>query len=79
MTKQRQAKGFTYRRPDGTLSSEVFEDVSYAQEEAAFASKRPYSYISMPSDWKRAYRQGFRIVRATIVAGRSHRAWKDAV
>lgn len=74
--RQQVKQGFTYRKPDGKLNSTVHWSVESAQSSAAFASDRPYSHIALPDDWNRAYKQGFRIVRARLVAGKTHRAWK---
>jgi hypothetical protein len=78
MDKQRALRGYTFRSPKGKLDWRIEPSVSRAQDNAAFASDRPYSHISMPSDWDRAYKQGFRIVSATLSVGASHPAWKKA-
>lgn len=77
MTKRRVRHGFTFRDPEGNLDCRIVHSVEAAQSNAAFASDRPYSYISMPNDWQRAYKQGFRIVSATLTAGASNEAWKE--
>ena len=59
--------GFTFVDPKGEVSNIVYSNVKAAQDAAAFACERPYSYISTPSDWYRAYKQGFRIVRAVLM------------
>lgn len=76
MKKQRVLKGFTFRDPGGNLDSRICYSIGWAQSNAAFQSKRPYSHIEMPNDWLRAYEQGFRIVSATLSAGPSQGAWK---
>jgi hypothetical protein len=71
-------KGFTFRNPAGNLDYRVVDTVAAAQSNAAFASERRYSHISMPSDWDRAYKQGFRIVPVTMKAERTRRSYKLA-
>lgn len=75
--KQETLKGFTFRRPNGSLDYRVVHSAEVAQSNAAFACERPYSHIELPGDWKRAYKQGFRIVRAKVVSGRTESKWKD--
>lgn len=70
-------KGFSFRNPAGNLDYRVFSKVEAAQSTAAFESERPYSHIEWPSDWSRAYKQGFRIVPVKMVTtGKSRAAWK---
>ncbi len=76
--KQCVLRSFTFRYPLGSLDRRVVGQVSEAQSNAAFASDRPYSHISMPSDWCRAYKQGFRVVPVTMKSGPTHAAWKGA-
>lgn len=72
-------KGYTFRNPSGNLDYRVFNTIAGAQSQAAFASERPYSHVSWPSDWDRAYKQGFRIVPVKMVTtGTSRAAWKKA-
>lgn len=73
--KQRVLRGFTFRDPKGNLDWRICHSVESAQSNAAFACERPYSHISLPGDWQRAYKQGFRIVSATLRAGPSNGAW----
>lgn len=78
MATQRAVYGFTFRHPDGSLCPNVSQTVAGAQNGAAFASDRPYSHVSWPSDWRRAYKQGFRIVPVKLVTtGKSRAAWKN--
>lgn len=74
--KKRIRRGFTFRNPNGDLDYRIVHSVAAAQSNAAFDSERPYSYIELPTDWDRAYNQGFRIVPATLTSGPSDRAWK---
>jgi len=69
--------GFTFRRPDGSLDYRIVERVEAAQVNAAFACKRPHTFGLLPGDWNRAYKQGFRVVRARLVEGRGAGAWKN--
>ena len=73
---KRTAKGFTFRDPAGNLDYRVAENVAAAQNNAAWASERPYSHVAWPTDWDRAYEQGFRIVPVTMNAGRTEPTWK---
>lgn len=75
--KRRILKGFTFRDPGGNLDWRIYKTVEAAQSGAAFASKRPYSHISMPEDWNRAYRQGFRVLSAKLLGGEAHYKWAD--
>lgn len=77
MTRQRMVRGYTFRHPDGKLDYRIVENVGAAQSNAAFASDRPYSHISLPSDWHRAHKQGFRIVAVAMVAGRTQHRWRQ--
>lgn len=76
MAKQRVVIGFTFRDPKGTLDYRIVWSVEAAQSNAAFACERPYSHISLPEDWNRACKQGFRVVRAKLIGGRSEPNWK---
>ncbi len=76
--KKRIKTGYTFRCPDGTLDNRIVSTVEAAQNNAAFSSKRPYSHIEWPADWNRAYQQGFRIITAKLVAGRTYRSWQEA-
>lgn len=78
MKKERTRHGYTFRDPRGKLDFRVVQSPEAAQSNAAFNCKRPYSHIEMPGDWYRAYEQGFRIVSAKLVSGRSQTRWKKA-
>ncbi len=64
--KRRVLHGYTFRDPQGRLDCRIVGNVETAQSNAAFASKRPYSHINWPKDWRRAYRQGFRIIKVNL-------------
>lgn len=76
MKRQQHRTGYTFRDPNGELDFRIVQSPEAAQSNAAFACERPYSHIEMPDDWGRAYKQGFRIVSATLVGGRSQTRWK---
>lgn len=77
MGKKRALHGYTFRSPGGDLDYRIVPSIEAAQSNAAFQCERPYSYITWPDDWNRAYEQGFRIVPATLVSGRGNGAWKN--
>jgi hypothetical protein len=57
--------GYTYKMPDGTLGRQITSTRKWSMSNAAFAfSDR--GTITMPYDWKRAYRKGWRVVPVQV-------------
>jgi hypothetical protein len=73
----KEAHGYAFISPRTGVDYRIYRTITAAQDAAAFASERLYSHISMPSDWHRAYKQGFRIAKAAIKAGNSHKSWAN--
>jgi hypothetical protein len=59
-------RGWTYKRPDGTIGARVMSKADNARIDAAMACNGHGSCV-MPTDWYRAHRRGWRIVRVQIV------------